>query len=220
LFFSIHSLTIIRLQILIKDDTHGDDNQTSTIPPTVEEPDNSSAFMTQNPPLSTQDTNGRTYTFGAPRNGNENPRPRDLNKFQNHGFQHQDFHSHSHTNGNDDFSYSPGAGDGFVDFGSGNNDSRPRFQRPTYDKFSQRTVLLVNLPEGVTHLEVVEAVRGGMLLDIYLRAHDRTASVSFLEQAHAQEFFRYVKRNDLYIRGRRVSGLEISTLRNILTGLG
>ncbi|KAM3081054.1 hypothetical protein ACMFMG_005010 [Clarireedia jacksonii] len=192
------------LNILIKDDTHGDDNPASTIPPTAEEPDNSTAFLTQNRPLSAQETNGHTYTFGTPRNANGSFQPRDLNHFQTRGFQHQDLHSHSHTNGNDDFSYSPGAGDGFVDFGSGNNDSRPRSQRPTYDKFSQRTVQLMNLPDGVTHLDVVEAVRGGMLLDIYLRAHDRTASVSFLEQAHAQEFFRHVKRNDLYIRGRRV----------------
>ncbi|PQE22308.1 hypothetical protein CJF32_00004706 [Rutstroemia sp. NJR-2017a WRK4] len=182
------------------------DNQTSTIPPTVEEPDNSSAFMTLNSPLSAQETNGRAYTFGTPRNSNGSLRPRDLNSFQNHGFQHQDLHSHSHTNtnGNDNFSYGPSAGDGFVDSGSGNNESGPRFQRPKYDNVSQRTVQLVNLPEGVTHLDVVEAVRGGMLLDIYLRSHDHTASVSFLEQAHAQEFFRYVKRNDLYIRGRRV----------------
>ena len=43
-----------------------------------------------------------------------------------------------------------------------------------------------------------------MLLDIYVRSHDKTASVSFLEESAAQDFFRHVKRHDLYIRGKRV----------------
>jgi hypothetical protein len=98
----------------------------------------------------------------------------------------------------------PDGPDGFYDGGSGNNDSQPRFQRQQYDKFAKRTVLLVSLPEGTTHSDIVAAVRGGMLLDIYLRTHDRTASVSFLEEGAAQEFFRHVKRHDLYIRGKRV----------------
>jgi hypothetical protein len=112
------------------------------------------------------------------------------------------FHTNSQIN--DDFAYMQDGPDGFYDGGSGNNDSQPRLQRQQYDKFAKRTVLLVNLPEGTTHLDIVAAVRGGMLLDIYLRTHDRTASISFLEEGAAQEFFRHVKRHDLYIRGKRV----------------
>lgn len=97
--------------------------------------------------------------------------------------------------------------DAFYEEGSGNNESqtqsRSQYQRQQYDKFANRTVLLANLAEGTTHAEIADVVRGGMLLDIYLRT-DRTASVSFLQEAAAQDFFRYVKRHDLYIRGKRV----------------
>ncbi|ESZ93017.1 hypothetical protein SBOR_6588 [Sclerotinia borealis F-4128] len=192
------------LNILIKDDTNPDENGTSTIPATHEDPDNSTAFMTQIPPSSTQDTNGhQAYTYGTPRNGTLIPRrPQDYKSFQNHTFRYQDFPNHSHTNGFDDQFNSPDGMDTF-DFESGNN-SQTRPQRPTHEKFAQRTVLLFNLPDGTTHADICDAVRGGMLLDIYLRTHDRAASVSFLEQAHANEFFRHVKRNDLYIRSKRV----------------
>jgi len=109
------------------------------------------------------------------------------------------------SNMNDDLTYMPdGPSDGFYDGGSGNNDSQTRFTRPHFDKFAKRTVLLANLPEAVTHADIVDVVRGGMLLDIYLRTHDRAASVSFLKEAHAQEFYRHVKRQDLYIGGKRV----------------
>lgn len=93
----------------------------------------------------------------------------------------------------------------YYDAESGNSDLQPRSQRQQHHKFCQRTILLANLPDGATHAEVVNVIRGGMLLDIYLRSHDRTASVSFLEEIAAQEFFRHVKRHDLYIRGKRVS---------------
>lgn len=106
---------------------------------------------------------------------------------------------------NEDFGFMPDDADGFFDESSGNNDSQPRRQRQQYDKFAKRTVLLANLPENTTHEDLTDAVRGGLLLDVYLRSNDRTASISFLEAAAAQEFYSYVKRHDLYIKGRRVS---------------
>ncbi|QSZ35064.1 hypothetical protein DSL72_007928 [Monilinia vaccinii-corymbosi] len=197
------------LNILIKDDTNADENGDSTIPATHEYPDNSTAFMTQNPPPpSIQDTIGhQSYTYGTPRNATLLPRrPVEYtgngNGLKNRNFQYQELSNYSHNNGYDDHFNSPDGADTF-DFGSGSN-SQARLQRPTYQKFAQRTVQLFNLPEGTTHADICDAVRGGMLLDIYLRAYDNVASVSFLEQAHANEFFRYVKRNDLYIRSKRV----------------
>jgi len=102
----------------------------------------------------------------------------------------------------------PDGPDGFFE-GGGQNGYQNRNPRQHFDKFAKRTILLANLPEGVTHSDVVENVKGGMLLDIYLRSHDRTASVSFLEEAAAHDFFRYVKRHDLYIRGKRVCFYDI-----------
>jgi hypothetical protein len=186
-------LTFIH-QVLIKDDTPTNENGDTTIYSTVDDTSDGGAFLPLQSTTNTQAASGQDYTFG--RNSNYTPRsdlrPKEINSFQ------------THSQMNDDFACMPDGTDGFYDGGSGNNDSQSRFQRQQYDKFAKRTILLANLPEGVTHTDVVDVVRGGMLLDIYLRTHDRTASVSFLEEIAAHDFFRHVKRHDLYIRGKRV----------------
>lgn len=50
-------------------------------------------------------------------------------------------------------------------------------------------------------------MRGGMLLDIFLRAHERTATISFLHALDARRFFEHVRKNDLYIKNKRVGTL-------------
>lgn len=66
----------------------------------------------------------------------------------------------------------------------------------------QRTVLIANLSEQTTHKDLADIIRGGRLLDIFLR-NDRTATVSFVEGA--AEFLLYAKRNDIYMHTKRVS---------------
>jgi hypothetical protein len=66
----------------------------------------------------------------------------------------------------------------------------------------QRTVFIANLPEGTTHKDVAGIVRGGRLLDLFLR-NDRSATVSFVEGA--AEYLAHAKRNDIYLRTKRVS---------------
>jgi hypothetical protein len=68
----------------------------------------------------------------------------------------------------------------------------------------QRTVTLKGLSERTTHRDVAAAVRGGALLDIFLRIRERVASVSFVDGSAAREFLAHAKRNDLYILGKRV----------------
>lgn len=65
----------------------------------------------------------------------------------------------------------------------------------------QRTVLITNLAERTTHKDIAGVIRGGRLLDIFLR-NDRSATVSFVEGA--SEFLEYVKRNDIYLHSKRV----------------
>lgn len=77
------------------------------------------------------------------------------------------------------------------------NDSPHRV--PVHD---QRTVLISNLSDRTTHKDLVSFVRGGRLLDIFLR-NDRTATISFVEGA--AEFLAYAKRNDIYLHTKRVS---------------
>ncbi|TVY32259.1 Negative regulator of differentiation [Lachnellula subtilissima] len=173
------------LDVLIRDDSAATQNDESTT-----HDEESAAFLSQKPLSSAQGNGGQDYTFG--RNANYTPRNTNGNGF----------HSHSQTN--DDIPYMPDGPECFYDGGIGNNESQPNSQRQQFEKFAKRTVQLANLAESTTHQDIVDAVRGGMLLDIYLRIHDRTASVSFLEEAQASDFFRYVKRHDLYIRGKRV----------------
>ena len=83
------------------------------------------------------------------------------------------------------------------------NEQQPR-QREQFERQCNRTVQMVNLPDGTLHRDITAAVRGGLLLDVFLRTHDRTATVSFLRAAEAQYFFDHAKKNDLYIKNKRV----------------
>ncbi len=189
---------LIESQVLIKDDT-----TVNGVAPTptysTEENTGGTANSRQQTVPTGFGNGGQDYTFG--RNASYTPRS---------DFRLRDTHAndgHPNSQNNDEYAYMPDGPDGIYDGGSGNNESHQSLSRPSrqqYDKFAKRTVLLCNLPEGTTHSDVTDVVRGGMLLDIYLRSHDRTASVSFLEEAAAQDFFRHVKRHDLYLRGKRV----------------
>ncbi|RAH60040.1 hypothetical protein BO85DRAFT_367793 [Aspergillus piperis CBS 112811] len=69
---------------------------------------------------------------------------------------------------------------------------------------AQRTVLIRNLPDRIAHRDIVAAIKGGALLHIYLRAREHMASVSFVEEAAAREFFRTAKTYGLIVAGKRV----------------
>ena len=113
--------------------------------------------------------------------------------------------------------YSPNEGqDGY--FNNGN--SRVEIGRDgQFLRNTKRTIQLSNLPEATTHGDVTDAVKGGMLLDIFLRTQDRAASISFLDGNAANDFFRYAKRNDLYIRGKRVRADKLHYSTNIYAKL-
>ncbi|KAF3031671.1 hypothetical protein E8E12_001339 [Didymella heteroderae] len=69
---------------------------------------------------------------------------------------------------------------------------------PVHD---QRTILITNLAERTTHKDISGVIRGGRLLEIFLR-NDRSATVSFVEGA--ADFLTYVKRNDIYLHAKRL----------------
>lgn len=85
---------------------------------------------------------------------------------------------------------------------------RPRREKQQYARAEQRTILLKNLSDRTTHKDIVDIVRGGAVLDIFLRSNERSASVSFIEGPAAQEFMNYVRRNDIYIHGKRVCNVS------------
>lgn len=85
--------------------------------------------------------------------------------------------------------------------------------RSSYEKHAQRTICLSRLSVATTYSDILNVVKGGMLLDIYLRdpcPSGRIASISFLEESSAREFFSHSTLNGLYIRGKKVfSFLEL-----------
>lgn len=80
--------------------------------------------------------------------------------------------------------------------------NEPKGYKPPFPRHDKRSLFFANLPEGTTHKDIVDVVRGGRVLDIYLRK-DRSATVSFVEGA--QEFLTYARKRDIYIRQKRVS---------------
>lgn len=70
---------------------------------------------------------------------------------------------------------------------------------------ARRTLFFTNIPKDATYPDLVDVVRGGALVDVWMKNSDRCASVSFVDPADAEAYFRYAKKNDIYIKGRRVS---------------
>ena len=81
----------------------------------------------------------------------------------------------------------------------------PNPSKPSYGKYEQRSVAIKNLADRTTHSDIAGIVRGGLLLEIFLRTRDRLVSVSFLEGSAAAAFMQHVKRHDIYLHGKRVS---------------
>jgi hypothetical protein len=88
-----------------------------------------------------------------------------------------------------------------------------RIARPVHVPSEKRTLLFSNLAEKTTHKDLVNIIRGGRLLDIFIR-QDRTATVAFVEGA--QEFLNYAKRNDFYLHQKRVR-LKHTAIKTRLT---
>lgn len=185
------------MQLLINDDaTTHDPNDGMTNLTTANVTSESAAFQTQHlqdASYLTSVSRSATHGYNFSHNGNDNGRNGVSNGFT--------------TSYNwDDFSATPeGLVDGYCE-GSNANGMKSLNQKknPQFAKQCQRSILLANLPEGTTHADAVEVVRGGLLLDIHLRSNDRSCVISFLEEDHARDFFHYAKRNDIYIRNKRV----------------
>ncbi|KAK1750670.1 hypothetical protein QBC47DRAFT_393206 [Echria macrotheca] len=98
------------------------------------------------------------------------------------------------------------AGDLAVNGVVGATYAKPQTQRSQaqYERQCARTVQLSNLAEGTTHADIINAVRGGMLLEVFVRSNERSASVSFLHSSSAKAFLEHVRKHDLYIRNKRI----------------
>ncbi|KAG0127693.1 hypothetical protein HOY82DRAFT_613093 [Tuber indicum] len=73
------------------------------------------------------------------------------------------------------------------------------------DSAGNRTLFFSRLPEKVTYTSFLGAIRGGMVVDAWMKPGDHCGSISFLHSQSAEAFYRYAKKNDVYIDGRRVN---------------
>ncbi|PNY29887.1 Negative regulator of differentiation 1 [Tolypocladium capitatum] len=73
-----------------------------------------------------------------------------------------------------------------------------------FEREATRSIQLLNLTDGTTHADITSTVRGGMLIEIYLRARDNSAVISFLHGVDAQAFYEHARQNGLYIKNQRV----------------
>lgn len=100
---------------------------------------------------------------------------------------------------------------------SPNEKPRPD-KRNLHARIDKRSIHFANLSDRTTHKDIVDVIRGGTILDIYLR-NDRTANVSFVDGGNAAAFLNYVKRNDVYIHGKRarspVEFMEMTALTRL-----
>jgi hypothetical protein len=78
-----------------------------------------------------------------------------------------------------------------------------------------RSLELRNLPTHTTHLDLTNAIRGGALLEIYLRHTDHCARITFVSPASAHHFLARSKRVGFVVGNRRVpSSFFLPTTKN------
>lgn len=62
-----------------------------------------------------------------------------------------------------------------------------------------------NLPERCTHLDITRSIRGGALVQIYMRFSERMARVTFVDAAAARELLARGTGIGFYIRNKKVT---------------
>ncbi|UNI13543.1 hypothetical protein JDV02_000278 [Purpureocillium takamizusanense] len=77
----------------------------------------------------------------------------------------------------------------------------PRFG---LEREATRSIMLVNLAERTKHADITSVVRGGMLLEVYMKPRENAAVLSFLHGVDAQAFYEHVRHYGLIIKKRRV----------------
>lgn len=87
------------------------------------------------------------------------------------------------------------------DVSDGSDAAHATQQPKTLSRHDKRTLLFTSLSDSITHKDLTSVIRGGRILDIHIPT-DKTARVSMCEGA--ADFLHWVKRNDLYVKTKRV----------------
>jgi hypothetical protein len=97
-----------------------------------------------------------------------------------------------------------------VDAPSANEGLLNSIPRPMVEPVATRTVELLNLCKGTTMADITSVVRGGLLVNIYIRPGDNTAVLSFLHESDARTFYQHVRTDGLYVNNAKVTSLSQS----------
>ncbi|KIV89642.1 hypothetical protein PV10_07028 [Exophiala mesophila] len=73
-----------------------------------------------------------------------------------------------------------------------------------------RAVVLTSCSPHTTLADITDAIRGGALLRVFMRPGARTAFLTFIQGAAAENLVRYSRQNPIYIKGQQVSAFDIS----------
>ena len=93
-----------------------------------------------------------------------------------------------------------------MDYGESSPDSF-HGQHTVRNAHGKRTIYLTKLPERITYAQIFSVIRGGAVVDVWMKSSDHAASVSFVDSLAAESFYQYARRNDIYIDGKRVQKL-------------
>ena len=69
----------------------------------------------------------------------------------------------------------------------------------------RRSVILRGILERTTLKDLTDVIRGGQVLNLFIRPRARTAVVTFVEATAAETFFNYARHSYMFILGKRVS---------------
>ena len=69
---------------------------------------------------------------------------------------------------------------------------------------TKRSLLISGLSPVTTLHSIAKVLRGGAILEMYIRFRDASAHVSFVDPVAAEKFLEYAQANDIYIQGKKV----------------
>ncbi|OAL39363.1 hypothetical protein AYO20_01233 [Fonsecaea nubica] len=69
---------------------------------------------------------------------------------------------------------------------------------------ARRSLVILGLSPATTLHSIAQVLRGGAILQMYLRRQDCSAHVSFVDPKAADNFYHYARTNDIYVAGDRV----------------
>jgi hypothetical protein len=67
-----------------------------------------------------------------------------------------------------------------------------------------RTIIIRGLAPFTTLADLAGIIRGGIVLNMHIRSRDRAAIVSFVDPMAAEKFIMHSRRNDIYLKGKRL----------------